>query len=97
MENILPPWRGKKYQPMSFGGKNMKRPREKGGKCKRKRKKGKENEKRGKKMRKGEIKGQNNYKIGKATIIVEKLHVARGGKNIIFRRGGNKCRFWTEI
>jgi hypothetical protein len=29
-----------KYQPMSFGGKNMKRQREKGGKCKRKRKKG---------------------------------------------------------
>jgi hypothetical protein len=25
---------------MSFGGKNMKRPREKGGKCRRKRKKG---------------------------------------------------------
>jgi hypothetical protein len=31
---------------MSFGGKNMKRQREKGGKCERKRKKGKENEKR---------------------------------------------------
>jgi hypothetical protein len=30
---------GGKYQPMSFGGKNMKRGREKGGKCKRKRKK----------------------------------------------------------
>jgi hypothetical protein len=28
------------YQPMSFGGKNMKRRREKRGKCKRKRKKG---------------------------------------------------------
>ncbi len=27
------------YQPMSFGGKNMKRGREKGGKCNRKRKK----------------------------------------------------------
>jgi hypothetical protein len=26
------------YQPMSFGGKNMKRRREKGGKCQRKRK-----------------------------------------------------------
>jgi hypothetical protein len=33
------PW-GKKYQPMSFGGKNMKRRKEKGVKCKRKRKKG---------------------------------------------------------
>jgi hypothetical protein len=31
--------RGGKYQLMSFGGKNMKRRREKGGKCKRKRKK----------------------------------------------------------
>jgi hypothetical protein len=35
---LLPPG---EYQPMSFGGKNMKRRREKGGKCKRKRKKGK--------------------------------------------------------
>jgi hypothetical protein len=55
LENTLPPGGGK-YQPMSFGGKNMKRRREKGGKCKRKRnkgkrkrKKGKENEKRGSK------------------------------------------------
>ncbi len=39
------------YQPMSFGGKNVKRQREKRGKCKRKRKKGE------KKMRKGEVKG----------------------------------------
>jgi hypothetical protein len=31
---------GWKYQPMSFGGKNMKRQGEKGEKCKRKRKKG---------------------------------------------------------
>jgi hypothetical protein len=30
------------YQPMSFGGKNMKRRREKGGKYERKRRKGKE-------------------------------------------------------
>jgi hypothetical protein len=34
----LPPWGGEN-QPMSFGGKNMKRRREKRGKCKRKRKK----------------------------------------------------------
>jgi hypothetical protein len=44
-----PPLGEKKYQPMSFGGKNIKRGREKGGgKCRRKRKKGekrKENEK----------------------------------------------------
>jgi hypothetical protein len=47
---------GGKYQPMSFGGKNMKTRRIKRGKCKRKRKKGgekgrkgKENEKRGSK------------------------------------------------
>jgi hypothetical protein len=55
---IPPPPRGggKKYQPMSFGGKNMKRRKEKMGKSKRKRKKvgrkrkkGKENEKRGSK------------------------------------------------
>jgi hypothetical protein len=52
----IPPWWGGKYQPMSFGGKNMKRQREKRGKCKRKRKneerkrkKGKETEKRGSK------------------------------------------------
>jgi hypothetical protein len=35
------------YQPMSFGGKNMKRPREKGGKCRRKRKKGERKRKKG--------------------------------------------------
>jgi hypothetical protein len=40
---------GGEYQPMSFGRKNMKRGREKGGKCKRKGRKGKENEKRGSK------------------------------------------------
>jgi hypothetical protein len=29
---------------------------------------------------------------------VEKQHVTRGGKNIIFRRGGGeKYLFWTEI
>jgi hypothetical protein len=51
-----PPSPGWKYQPMSFGGKNMKRRREKGGKCERKKeererkgRKGKENEKRGSK------------------------------------------------
>jgi hypothetical protein len=36
----VPPQLGEEYQPMSFCGKNMKRGREKGGKCKRKRKKG---------------------------------------------------------
>ncbi len=51
----IPPWE-EKYRLMSFGGKNMKRRREKRGKCKKKRKKegkkerkGKENEKRGSK------------------------------------------------
>jgi hypothetical protein len=39
LENTSP--LGGKYQPLSFGGKNMKRQREKGGKCKRKRRKGK--------------------------------------------------------
>jgi hypothetical protein len=34
-----PPGGVGEYQPMSFGGKNMKRAREKSGKCKRKRKK----------------------------------------------------------
>ncbi len=38
-----------KYQPMSFGGKNMKRRREKGENVKQKGRKGKENEKRGNK------------------------------------------------
>jgi hypothetical protein len=48
LENTPPPG-GKKYQPMSFGGKNMKRQRENGGKIKEKGRKGKENEKRGSK------------------------------------------------
>jgi hypothetical protein len=38
---ILPPHVGGDYQPMSFGGKNIKIGREKRGKCKIKRKKGK--------------------------------------------------------
>jgi hypothetical protein len=60
---------GGKYQPMSFGGKNKKRPREKGGKCGRKGKKGEERgkkkEERGKKIRKEGAKGKNKCKIGK--------------------------------
>jgi hypothetical protein len=41
LENTPPPLGGRgKYQPMSFGGNNMKSGREKEGKCKRKRKKG---------------------------------------------------------
>jgi hypothetical protein len=44
---IPPPGGGGEYQPMSFGGKNMKRRREKGGKCKRKSKKGKRKRKKG--------------------------------------------------
>ncbi len=68
LENTPPG--GGKYQPMSFGGKNIKRQREKGGKCKRKRQrekggnykrkrqKGEENEERGKNMRKGEVRGK---------------------------------------
>jgi hypothetical protein len=56
LENILPPWRGEKYQPMSFGGKNMKRQREKEGECKRKRKKGKEKGRKGKENEKRENK-----------------------------------------
>ncbi len=55
LENTPPP--GGEYQPMSFGGKNMKRVREKGGKCKKKEERGKKKEERGKKMRKGEEKG----------------------------------------
>jgi hypothetical protein len=38
---------GGEYQPMSFGGKNMKRQREKGRKCKRQRKTGKRKRKKG--------------------------------------------------
>ncbi len=45
---ITPP-RGGGYQPMSFGGKNMKRRREKGENVKEKGRKGKEKGKRGKK------------------------------------------------
>jgi hypothetical protein len=48
LENTPPP--GEKYRLMSFGGKNMKRRREKRGKCKRKRKK--EERKRKKEVRK---------------------------------------------
>ncbi len=44
---IPSPWGGK-YQPMSFGGKNMKSGREKEGKCKRKMKKGEEKGRSGK-------------------------------------------------
>ncbi len=53
---IPPPGGGEEYRPMSFGGKNMKRQREKrenvkekGRKRKEKERKGKENEKRGSK------------------------------------------------
>jgi hypothetical protein len=42
---------GGKYQPMSFGGKNMKSGREKEGKCKRKRKKGERKRKKGERIR----------------------------------------------
>jgi hypothetical protein len=45
LENTPP--QGGEYQPMSFGGKNMKRGREKGGKCKRKRQKGERKKKKG--------------------------------------------------
>jgi hypothetical protein len=49
-----PPGKKKKYQPMSFGGKNMKRVREKGGKCNEKGRKRKEKgRKRKEKGRKG--------------------------------------------
>jgi hypothetical protein len=57
-----PPKGGKKYQPMSFGGVNIKREREKGGKCKRKRKKGERKRKKGEGKRK---KGEENEKKGK--------------------------------
>jgi hypothetical protein len=46
----------KKYQPMSFRGKNMKRGREKGGNCERKRKEGDRKLERGQKGRKGKEK-----------------------------------------
>jgi hypothetical protein len=44
---IPPPPGREEYLPMSFGGKNMKRQREKRGKCKRKKKKGERKRKRG--------------------------------------------------
>jgi hypothetical protein len=49
----------------SFGGKNMKKQREKGGKCKRKRKKGKENGKREKKEEMGKKKEERGKKMRK--------------------------------
>jgi hypothetical protein len=48
LENTPPPQGRGEYQSVSFGGKNMERRREKGGKCKRKRKKGEENRRKGK-------------------------------------------------
>jgi hypothetical protein len=45
------PLGGGEYQPMSFGGKNMKSRREKEGKCKRKRKKGERKGKKGERIR----------------------------------------------
>jgi hypothetical protein len=61
MENTPSP--GGKYQPMSFGGKNMKRPREKGGKCGRKGKKGERKRKKGeRKLEKRKQKGKINAK-----------------------------------
>jgi hypothetical protein len=53
LENTLNPW-GEKYQPMSFGGKNMKSGREKEGKCKIKRVQGEEKRRRGKEKEKRE-------------------------------------------
>jgi hypothetical protein len=51
LENTIPPGGGgeKKYQPMSFGGKIMKRPREKVEHVEEKGRRGTENEKRGSK------------------------------------------------
>ncbi len=63
-----PPSRGGggKYQPMSFGGQNMKRPREKRWKMWKKREeRGKKKEERGKKIRKKEAKGKNKCKMGR--------------------------------
>jgi hypothetical protein len=58
------PLGGGKYQPMSFGGKNLKRRREKGGKCKRKRKKGKERERKRNKGERKRKKGERKRKKG---------------------------------
>jgi hypothetical protein len=49
---------GKNISRCHLGEKNMKRPREKGGKCRRKKEeRGEKKEEKGKKMRKGEGKG----------------------------------------
>jgi hypothetical protein len=63
----------KRYQPISFARKNIKRGIEKGGKCKRKRGKGE---------RKGKI-GEWKWEKGK----YKKWHVTRGGKTL-FSEGG---------
>jgi hypothetical protein len=55
LENT-PLWEGEMSVDVIWG-KNMKRGREKGGKCKRKRKKGKRKGKKGGKMRKEKVKG----------------------------------------
>jgi hypothetical protein len=44
----IPPWRGGGISANVIWGKNMKRPREKGGKCRSKRKKGERKRKKGK-------------------------------------------------
>jgi hypothetical protein len=58
-----PPRGGGEYQPMSFGGKNIKRPREKGRKCGRKGRKGERKRKKGeRKLEKRKHKGKINAK-----------------------------------
>jgi hypothetical protein len=88
---------------MSFGGKNMKRPREKGGKCGRKGKKGE------RKRKKGERKLEKRKQKGKLMQNREELRQKghdgsrkttcheRGKKHNFQKGGGNKYRFWTEI
>ncbi len=62
IKNTYPPPGGGEYQPMSFGGKNMKRPREKGG-CGRKGKKGERKRKKvERKLEKRKEKGKINAK-----------------------------------
>jgi hypothetical protein len=57
--------RGGEYQLMTFGEKNMRRGRDKGGSLKEKGKKWKKKEKRGKRNEKREVKGKNTCKQGR--------------------------------
>jgi hypothetical protein len=97
-----PPLGGGKYQPMSFGGKNMKSRREKEENVKEKERKGKEKGRRGEKDQRGrktvklmqnrEQLRQKGHNSSRKTTCRE-----RGKKYHFQKGGGGKYGFWTKI